>query len=78
MLFVFSLRDAVASMMENQPHVINNPVYLSALAASLFSGDGHESQAVLEENNVRAHAVTSCTTPKYVQCLSKVVSKVRH
>ena len=41
-------------MMENQPHVINNPVYLSALAASLFSGDGHESQAVLEENNVRA------------------------
>ena len=49
MLFVFSLRDAVASMMENQPHVINNPVYLSALAASLFSGDGHERQAVLEE-----------------------------
>ena len=52
-LFVCSLRDAVASMMENQPHVINNPVYLSALAASLFSGDGHEIQAVLEENNVR-------------------------
>ena len=57
MLFVCLLRDAVASMMENQPHVINNPVYLSALAASLFSGDGHESQAVLEENNVRGHAV---------------------
>ena len=40
-------------MIENQPQVINNPVYLSALAASLSSSEEHEGQGVLEEENVR-------------------------
>ena len=39
-------------MIDNQPQVINNPVYLSALAASLSSSEEHEGQAVLEEENV--------------------------
>ena len=39
-------------MIDNQTQVINNPVYLSALAASLSSSEEHEGQAVLEEENV--------------------------
>ena len=45
-------RDSVHQMMQQGQRVVDNPVYLADLAASLTSGDPEDLQKVLAEEDV--------------------------
>ncbi|KAG0710154.1 Lon protease, mitochondrial [Chionoecetes opilio] len=48
-------RESVQQMIQHGQRVVDNPVYLADLAASLTSADSNELQQVLEETKVRGH-----------------------
>lgn len=52
-IFFFSCRESLQQMLHQNQRVVDNPVYLCDLGASLSAADPEELQKVMEEMDVR-------------------------
>lgn len=69
-------RESVQQMIQQGQRVVDNPVYLADLAASLTSASPHELQQILEETNIRERLMLALALVKKEYELSKLQASI--